>query len=232
MNTNYEEWNAKEWQECLVQRDKVLAAYYKALKKYIALPACDDLVERELQKEFDEDTLDITLSATNPPVTYIIHEWDKENGQDFPDDDDDEEDNSVKSNGKQSSKDDKVLGETCYSGIIDITNKWIECVKQELPPNSTKIVISILRSLSTVGNYIYSCAYSKHFQQDARICALTQVSINKCVLISQCMKTLLNDCSGYPELESKINECIGKMSILHSILKEYLSEVLTPGNRY
>ena len=231
MNTNYEEWNAKEWQECLVMRDKVLAAYYKALRQYIALPACDVLVERELRKEFDEDTLDITLGATTPPMTYILHEWDKDNGQDFMDDEE-EEDDSVKSNGKQSSNDDKVLGETCYSGIIDITNKWIECIKQQLPPNSTRIMISILRSLSTVGNYIYSCAYSKHYQQDARVCALIQVSINKCVLISQCMKTLLNDCSGYSELESKIKECIKKMSILNSVLKEYLSEVLTPGNRY
>ena len=231
MNTNYEEWNAKEWQECLVQRDKVLAAYYKALKKYIALPACDVLVERDLLKEYDEETLDITLGATTPPFTYIIPEWDRENGQ-GDDEDDDEGDDSVKSNGKLSSKDDKVLGETCYSGIIDIINKWIECVKQQMPPNSTKIMISILRSLSTVGSYIYSCAYSKHYQQDARVCALIQVSINKCVIISQCMTTLMNDCAGYPELESKISESIRNMSILNSVLKEYLSEVLTPGNRY
>ena len=231
MNTNYEEWNAKQWQECLVQRDKVLATYYKALKKYIALPACDDLVERDLRKEYDADTLDITLGATTPPITYIIHEWDKENGQ-GDDEEDDEGDDSVKSNGKLSSKDDKVLGETCYSGIIDIINKWIECIKQQVPPNSTKIMISILRSLSTVGSYIYSCAYSKHYQQDARVCALIQVSINKCIIISQCMTTLMNDCAGYPELESKISESIKNMSILNSVLKEYLSEVLTPGNRY
>ena len=231
MNNNYEEWNAKEWQECLVQRDKVLAAYYKALKKYIALPACDDLVERDLRKEYDEDTLDITLGATTPPITYIIHEWDRENAL-GDDEEEDEEDDSVKSNGKLSSKDDKVLGETSYSGIIDITNRWIDCVKQQLPPNSTRIVISILRSLSTVGSYIYSCAYSKHYQQDARVCALIQVSINKCVLISQCMSTFMNDSQGYPEIESIIEECIKKMSLLESVLKEYLSEVLTPGNRY
>ena len=116
-------------------------------------------------------------------------------------------------------------------GIIDITNKWIECIKQPLPEHSIKIVISILRSLSTVGSYIYSCAYSKHYQQDARVCALIQVSINKCIIISQCMKTFLDDCNGYPELESKIVECTRKMAILHSVLREYLSEVLTPGSR-
>ena len=230
MNTNYEEWNAKDWQECLVLRDKVLAAYYKALKEYIGLPACEDLIERELRKKYDADTLDVTLGATTPPITYIIHEWDKDNG--FGDDeDDDEADDSVQSNGRQSSKDDKVLGETCYSGIIDITNRWIECVKKPLPDNSTTMVLSILRSLSTVSSYIYSCAYSKHYQQDARVCALIQVSMNKCVLIAQCMKTFLNDCNGYPELEANIIECIRKMTLLHSVLKEYLSEVLTPGNR-
>jgi len=230
MNTNYEEWNAKEWQECLVLRDKVLADYYSALKEYIGLPACEDLVARELLKKYDEDTLDLTLGATTPPITYIMHEWDRDNGQ-GDDDEDDEEDDFVQSNGKKSSKDDKVLGETCYSGIIDITNKWIECIKQPLPEHSIKIVISILRSLSTVGSYIYSCAYSKHYQQDARVCALIQVSINKCIIISQCMKTFLDDCNGYPELESKIVECTRKMAILHSVLREYLSEVLTPGSR-
>lgn len=233
MNTNYEDWNAKEWLECLVLRDKVLAGYFAALKKYNGLPACEELVERELLKKYDEDTLDLTLGAITPPLTYIIHEWDKATNPEFAEDgeDEDAEDDGVKSNGKLSTDDDKVLGETCYSGIVDIIGRWIECVKKPKPADSAKLMLSVLCSLSTVGNYIFSCAYSKHFQQDARVCGLIQVSINKCILVSQCLKAFASGCNDYNELSTGLADVINRLILLQSVLREYLSEVITPRNR-
>ena len=78
MNNDSEEWNAKEWMDCLTLREKVMADYLRLLQKYNRLPAADYLVERELLKKYSEQTLDETFDAIVPPANYLIHEWNKD----------------------------------------------------------------------------------------------------------------------------------------------------------
>lgn len=227
MNKDSEEWNAKEWMECLTLREKVMADYLRLLQKYNRLPAVDILVERELAKKYSDQTLDETFDALVPPANYIIHEWDKDEHPEAVDMGGDEDETAA---GEAESKEIR-LGETCYTGITDIINSWVECLKVKTPPVVSKFSLAVLEALSQVGCYIFSATNSAHEQQDARSVALIQLSINKCVLIEQCLMSFQREMQAVPELLERLQNTISHLELLRNLLKEYLSEVLTPGNK-
>ena len=226
MNKDSEEWNAKEWMECLTLREKVMADYLRLLQKYNRLPAVDILVERELAKKYGDQTLDETFDAIVPPANYIIHEWDKDEHPEAVDVGGEFEDAP---DGEVESKETR-LGETCYTGITDIINSWVECLKVKTPPVVSKFTLAVLEALSQVGCYVFSATNSSHEQQDARSVALIQFSINKCVLIEQCMMSFRREMDAVPELVERLQNTILHLQLLQNLLNEYLSEVLTPGN--
>ena len=84
MNKDSEEWNAKEWMDCLTLREKVMADYLRLLQKYNRLPAVDILVERELAKKYGDQTLDETFDAIVPPPRYGLHPADQGGGLPLP----------------------------------------------------------------------------------------------------------------------------------------------------
>ena len=225
MNKDSEEWNAKEWMDCLTLREKVMADYLRLLQKYNRLPAVDCLVERELLKKYSGQTLDETFDAIVPPANYIIHEWDKDEHPEAVDMGDEEE----TEDGEAETKETK-LGETCYTGITDIINSWVECLKVKTSPVVSKFTLAVLEALSQVGCYIFSATNSAHEQQDARSVALIQLSIHKCVLIEQCLMSFQREMEAVPELIERLQNTVSHLQLLQNLLNEYLSEVLTPGN--
>lgn len=227
MNNDSEEWNAKEWLACLGLREKVMADYLELLKKYNGLPAVDILVERELLKKYSQDTLEQAFEAIVPPVNYVMHEWDRIDDPDMGEEEAEAGENAENGTNNKETK----LGETCYTGISDIINNWVECLKVSKPPLLAKFTISVLEALSQVGCYVYSACSVNHTQQDARSVALIQFSINKCILIEQCMMAYQREIEGIPELKEKLQGILTHLELLRNLLKEYLSEVLTPGNK-
>ena len=228
MNNDSEEWNAKEWMECLNLREKVMADYLRLLKKYNRLPAADILVERELLKKYSDQTLDETFDALVPPANYIIHDWDKDEHPETADLGGEDEEETA--DGGKDTKESK-LGETCYTGITDIINSWLECLKVKTSPVVSKFTLAVLETLSLVGCYIFAATNSNHEQQDARSVALIQLSINKCVLIEQCLMSFQHEMQSVPELLENLQNTVSHLELLRNLLKEYLSEVLTPGNK-
>lgn len=225
MNNDSEEWNAKEWMDCLNLREKVMADYLHLLKKYNGLPAADFLVERELLKKYSEQTLDETFDAIVPPVNYIMHEWDRAEHPELAEEEPEE--------GEEDSAENKEtkLGETCYTGITDIINSWVGCLKVKTPPLVSKFNLSVLEALSQVGCYVFSASCSNRMPLDSRTGALIQLSINKCVLIEQCLMAFRREMEVVPELLDRLQNTVTHLELLRNLLNEYLSEVLTPGNK-
>ena len=227
MDKDSEEWNAKEWLSCLALREKVMADYLELLQRYNGLPAVDALVERDLLKKYSQETLDDAFEAIVPPVNYVLHEWDRVDDAEMCD-----EESEAAGNGENGKKDKETrLGETCYTGISDIINSWVECLKVSKPPLLAKFTLSVLEALSQVGCYIFSACSVTHSQQDSRSVALIQLSINKCILIEQCMVAYQREMEAIPELLERLQGAITHLEVLRNLLKEYLGEVLMPGNK-
>ncbi len=212
---------------CLRKREDVLADYLKTLARYNGLPACDELVEKDMLKKYDRQTMEDSLYALFYPVNSIVHEWDKApegyEQEDYEDEAPEEQ--------EQAEGGGDALGETCYAGIVQLTDKWIACLQERLPESSRKLAVAILTAMSQVSCQLYACTFTKKYQADALTWALLQHSLNKCGLIRQCLASMLMDGGGARDFTERIQSVTVGLDDLDRLIREYLSKVLAPGGR-
>lgn len=229
MDNNYEEWTPQQWLQCLRKRETVLADYLRTLSQYSGLPACDELVEKDMLKKYSRQTMEEALYSVFYPVNYIIHEWDKAPAVDGEEDEEmaeemEELEKSANNNGN-------LLGDACYTAMVDVINRWIQCMDYQVSSTALKLYTAILTAMSMTASQLYACKYTKGYSTDALTGALLQHSIDKCNLITQCLTTVFMDETADKAFAEHVKELVESLKGLDCCLKKYLSEILAPGGR-
>lgn len=188
MNDDFENWSVSEWEKWLSLRDEVMGTYFKALEKYNGLPAANALIDREMAKTIDPETLDVAYQVIVPPENSIIHTWSNnsiyahmsENEWEDALAQEQELDETMEQEANPSDpKDIAALeaSEECLKIAGELSDLWISCMSKDIAPQNTKYAIRILYAISQIQFFLIASndAIYGHFKNKANALVLRAI---------------------------------------------------------